>query len=130
MDFDDAITPTGDIFKYKTTMNVGDVFQGVLQGKPEISPHTNFKTKLQEVTANGKPKWQLKVIVAVNGENKTVFLQGSAYYAALQAFREAKLDEYRGAAFGLKRDEDTESETAGFSPRKNYTVKVAAPKEG
>lgn len=131
MDLDDFLAPSGNTFNYKQGLNEGDAIQGILQAKPEVSPHIDFKTKKQAETANGKPKWQLKVTLDVEGENKTLWLQDGAYWAAVLAFREAKSAaedantafEYRGGVFGMKRLADEPSKTAGFAPKKNYAVK-------
>lgn len=137
MNLDDALAPTGNVFKYKILLNEGDSIQGVLQSTPEISAHQDFKTKQQAVTSGGKPKWQMKVVLKVKDENKTLYLQDKAYWAAVNAFRDAKSAaedaeepfEYRGGMFGLKRGDDKPSETPGFAPSKSYTAKFIAPKE-
>jgi hypothetical protein len=131
MDFDSATAPSGNVFKYKQELNEGDAVQGVLQAKPEVSPHTDWQTKQQAVTSTGKPKWQLKVILEIDGENKTLYLQDKAYWAAIKAFQDAKGGaadiEYRGGIFGLKRGQDEPSKTAGFAPSKQYVAKFVPP---
>lgn len=128
MDFDDLIAPSGDIYKYKTELNVGDVFQAVLLAKPEVKPETDFITKEQKKSSKGNPLWQLKIQVQAGDDAKTLYLSGSAYYEAINAFRELGSKEFRGMVFALKRLPDTPSKTAGFAARKEFAVKVALPK--
>lgn len=132
MDFDDALAPRGNTFSYKVEMKEGDVWQGVLQGKPEISPDVDFNDKKQKETKNGKPMWQMKISLDVNGEVKTAWLKDKAYWAAVNAFRDAKSAhgddmEFRGGIFGLKREADGEPTNRGFAPPKNYVAKFVPP---
>lgn len=128
MDFDDLIAPSGETFKYKTELNVGDTFQGILLAKPEVKPDTDYVTKEQKKSSKGNPLWQLKLQVQVGDDAKTLYLSGGAYYEALNAFREVGSKEFRGMVFGMKRLPDTPSKTAGFTARKEFAVKVALPK--
>ena len=138
MDFDDLVAPSGDTFKYKSKLNVGDIFQGILLAKPEVKPETDFITKEQKKSSKGNPLWQLKVQIQVSeefqvehltkGDSVTLYLSGSAYYEAINAFRELNSKEFRGMVFALKRLDDTPSKTAGFAARKEFAVKVALPK--
>lgn len=128
MDFDDLIAPGGTTFKYKSELNPGQAIQGTLLAKPEVLPDTDFVTKEQKKSSKGNLLWQLKVQVDLNGEARTLYLSGGAYYAAIDAFRTVNSKEFRGMIFALKRLEDTPSKTPGFTARKEFVVKVALPK--
>jgi hypothetical protein len=130
MDFDDLVAPTGSIFKYKTELSVGESVQGVLLAKPEVVPDTDFVTKEHKKSSKGNLLWQLKVQLQIGDDAKTLFLSSSAYFSAVDAFREAASKEYRGGVFGIKRVDDTPSKTAGFASRKNFQVKFVPPQSG
>lgn len=128
MDLDDALAPSGSTFSYKTEMNEGDVYQGILQAKPQVSADVDFNTKVQKTTKGGNLMWQIKLTLEVNGETKNLWLKDKAYWAAVNAFREAKAAnggelEFRGGIFALKREADGEPTTKGFAPPKNYVAK-------
>lgn len=128
-DLDDFLAPSGKAFDYKK-LAVGESVQGVMQGKPSILPHMKYQSNEQERDSKGNPKWTLKITLEIEGENRSLFLVNSAYWAGIMAMQDAKNAAskegrdvvYAGALFGLKREEDGVAKPGMYAP-KNYTAK-------
>lgn len=125
MNFDDLLAPNGDTIKL-SSLNVGDVLQGVITRTPDILPDNDFQTKEQKKSKKGNLLWQMRLNLEIGGESKTIYLGKGAYYDTLNAFKEAGIRSFEDVVNGvwaIKRIEDEPSTTPGFAPRKNHQVK-------
>lgn len=120
------LAPSGTTIDYKK-MEIGKehAIQGVVAAVPRILPHNVYGTKTQAVSQNGNPLWIAKVVFEQNGEVKQAFLEKSAYFEFINAVKGLgirQMEDVEGLAFGMYREADEPSKTAGFAPRKNFKV--------
>jgi len=123
--------PSGDTVKYKSVWGVGEGIQGTLAASPRVLPDTDFQTKEQKVSRNGNKLWKFGLTLEVDGEIKKLYPEGACYWAVLNAFKNSGLrrfEDAEGGVLAIRRSADSESQTAGFAPKKNYEAKfVLAP---
>ena len=125
MNPNDLLAPSGDTIKL-SSLNVGDVLQGVILSTPDILPDNDFQTKEQKKSKKGNLLWQMRLRLEINGEKKTIYLGKGAYFDTLNAFKDAGIRAFEDTVNGvwaIKRIDDEPSTTPGFAPRKNYQVK-------
>jgi hypothetical protein len=120
------LAPSGTTVAYKK-MEIGPehAIQGIITDAPRILPQKVYGTDTQATSAKGNPLWIAKVVFEQGGETKQVYLEKSAYFEfinAIKALGIRTMEAVEGLAFGILREADEPSKTAGFAPRKNFKV--------
>ena len=123
---DDILAPSGDNYKL-SSLNVGDGIQFKILGA-QVFNETDFKTKEVKLSKAGNPLKQLRLLIELEGEVRTLWLNKGSYFTFIDAIKAAGIRSFQGLEGrhgALKREEDTPSTTPGFAPRKNWKAVVA-----
>lgn len=120
------LAPTGAAFDYKK-MDVGGVFKGVIVDTPKLFAHNEFGTDKQLTSRSGKPMWKVRVVVENDEGTHSLYLEKRAYWSFIKAVKDQGIrvfEDTEGYTFGIRRNEDIPSQTAGFAPAKDFDIKL------